>query len=121
MLSNNETTITKLNQQLAEANGQLKGQGEFTRQIRQENTALVEKLSGLATNNRDGSKEVSMETTQFSSVGKRCLGEQHDKVISSQEHGIIELRKRVNELMKNSTPGTITNNFIQYSMQHLSL
>ena len=106
-LSQNETTISEVNCQLSEARGQLKERGDLIQQINQEKAVLLKRVSGQAESPGQDGAEEGVSTSPLSSVGKRCLGEQHDKVISSQQHTIIELRKRVNDLMSNKPPGSI--------------
>ena len=110
MLSHNELLTTKLNQQLSETRGELKGQGELARQINEENSLLLEKLSrlGLADGEEDEARGREEASSPLSSIGKRCLGEQHEKVISSQQHALIDMRKKVNDLMTNKPPGTMS-------------
>ena len=112
-LSTRETEISELNSKLSEARGQLKGQGKLIEQMNADKASLLDRLSkkgksiDVALSNEKEEKE--SVTTPLMSVGKRCLGEQHDKVISSQQHAIVELRKRVNDLMTDKPPGKYIN------------
>ncbi len=108
-LSRNETTIAELNCQLSEVKGHLEGKNEQVKQINEEKASLLNRVSMQAnsTENGVGTSEDKDSSTAppLSSVGKVCLGEQHSKVISSQQRAIIELRKKVNDLMANKSPG----------------
>ena len=107
-LSKNETTIVELNCQLSEVKGRLEGKNEQVKQINEEKASLLNRVSMQTNSTENGvgtSEDKDSTAPPLSSVGKVCLGEQHSKVISSQQRAIVELRRRVNDLMANKSPG----------------
>lgn len=98
-LSQNEMIITDLNKEYNQLKGELKGRDEMMKQ-------KIFELSNEMTSqiNKSQVEEVGVTSNSLVSIGQQCLGENHEKVINSQQHAINDLRKKMNDLMISIPP-----------------
>lgn len=110
--STKDGDISKLSHKLSDLQGQLKAQKQMVEQVNKEKESLIGKLAELKhqqqrmTDSGDELEgEQGMPPSSLALIGQRCLGEQHNKVIRGQQQAIIDLRKRVDELLIDNPPG----------------
>ena len=99
-LSQNEMIITDLNKEYNQLKGELKGRDEM---MKQKTFELSNEMTSQI--NKSQVEEVGVPSNSLVSIGQQCLGENHEKVINSQQHAINDLRKKMNDLMISKPPG----------------
>lgn len=110
--------MTQLSHKLSETQGQLKAQKQIVEQVNKEKQSLLVKLTELKEGTTSSSNTLVQkgdmnghggeDTGTLALVGQRCLREQHNKIITSQEHAIVDLRKRVSDLCSDKPLGIYT-------------
>ena len=101
-LSQNEMIITDLNKEYNQLKGELKGRDEM---MKQKTFELSNEMTSQI--NKSQVEEVGVPSNSLVSIGQQCLGENHEKVINSQQHAINDLRKKMNDLMISKPPGLL--------------